>query len=84
MEARNEGTLKRLQKHLAQVKLLIIDELGYVPFTAVGSELLFVVFSQRYERGRTLVTSNLPFGAVRRMRTRLCLPSPAQRQATQS
>jgi DNA replication protein DnaC len=35
--------------------------LGYVPFTAVGSELLFEVFSQRYERGATLVTSNLPF-----------------------
>ena len=32
-----------------------------VPFTAVGSELLFEVFSQRYERGATLVTSNLPF-----------------------
>ena len=32
-------------------------ELGYVPFTAVGSELLFEVFSQRYERGATLVTS---------------------------
>ena len=42
-------------------KLLILDELGYVPFTAVGSELLFEVFSQRYERGATLVTSNLPF-----------------------
>jgi IstB-like ATP binding protein/Multicopper oxidase len=34
---------------------------GYVPFTAIGSELLFEVFSQRYERGATLVTSNLPF-----------------------
>ena len=32
-----------------------------MPFTAVGSELLFEVFSQRYERGATLVTSNLPF-----------------------
>ena len=35
--------------------------MGYVPFTAVGGELLFEVFSQRYERGSTLVTSNLPF-----------------------
>jgi hypothetical protein len=35
--------------------------LGYVPFTAVGSELLFEVFSQRYERGSTIVTTNLPF-----------------------
>ena len=41
--------------------MLIVDELGYVPFTAVGSELLFEVFSQRYERGSMLVTSNLPF-----------------------
>ena len=61
MEARDERRLRALQKHLNTVKLLIIDELGYVPFTAVGSELLFEVFSQRYERGSTLVTSNLPF-----------------------
>jgi len=53
--------LRALQKHLNTVKLLIVDELGYVPFTAVGSELLFEVISQRYERGATLVTSNLPF-----------------------
>ena len=61
MEARDERRLRALQKHLSMVKLLIVDELGYVPFTAVGSELLFEVFSQRYERGATLVTSNLPF-----------------------
>jgi hypothetical protein len=42
-------------------KLLIIDELGYVPLSTTGAELLFEVFSQRYERGSTLVTSNLPF-----------------------
>jgi predicted outer membrane lipoprotein len=61
MEARDERRLRALQKHLNTVKLLIVDELGYVPFTAVGSELLFEVFSQRYERGSTIVTSNLPF-----------------------
>lgn len=61
MEARDEKRLRTLQKHLANVKLLIIDELGYVPFTAVGAELLFEVFSRRYEHGATLVTSNLPF-----------------------
>ena len=61
MEARDERRLRALQKHLNTVRLLIVDELGYVPFTAVGSELLFEVFSQRYERGATLVTSNLPF-----------------------
>ncbi len=53
--------MRTLQKHLANVKLLNIDELSYVPFTAVGSELLFEVFSRHYEHGATLVTSNLPF-----------------------
>lgn len=61
MEARDERRLRALQKQLASVKLLIVDELGYVPFTAVGAELLFEVFSRRYEQGATLVTSNLPF-----------------------
>jgi DNA replication protein DnaC len=61
MEARDERRLRFLQKQLARVNLLIIDELGYVPFTAVGSELLFEVISRRYENGATMVTSNLPF-----------------------
>lgn len=61
MEARDERRLRALQKQLARVSLLIVDELGYVPFTAVGAELLFEVFSHRYEQGATLVTSNLPF-----------------------
>jgi DNA replication protein DnaC len=61
MEARDERRLRALQKQLARVDSLIIDELGYVPFTAVGSELLFEVISRRYENGATLVTSNLPF-----------------------
>ncbi len=61
LEARDEKRLLRLQKQLAAHRLLIIDELGYVPLSATGAELLFEVFSQRYERGSTLVTSNLPF-----------------------
>ncbi len=61
MEARDERRLLKLQRDLAGVKLLIIDELGYVPLSATGAELLFEVFSQRYERGSTIVTSNLPF-----------------------
>jgi DNA replication protein DnaC len=61
MEARDEKRLQRLQKQLATYKLLIIDELGYVPLSKTGAELLFEVFSQRYERGSVLVTSNLPF-----------------------
>ena len=61
LEARDEKRLLRLQRQLAGYKLLIIDELGYVPLSPTGAELLFEVFSQRYERGSTLVTSNLPF-----------------------
>jgi len=61
MEARDEKRLLRLQKQIAGYKLLVVDELGFVPLSKTGAELLFEVFSQRYERGATLVTSNLPF-----------------------
>jgi DNA replication protein DnaC len=61
LEARDEKRLLRLQKQLIGYKLLIIDELGFVPLSKSGAELLFEIVSQRYERGATLVTSNLPF-----------------------
>jgi len=61
LEARDERRLLRLQRQLAGYKLLIADELGYVPLSPSGAELLFEVFSQRYERGSMIVTSNLPF-----------------------
>ncbi len=61
MEARDERRLLQLQKRLVGLKLLIIDELGFVPLSKTGAELLFEVFSQRYERGSTMVTTNLPF-----------------------
>ena len=61
MEAGDEKRLLRFQKQLAKYQLLIIDELGFVPLSKTGAELLFEAFSQRYERGSTLVTSNLPF-----------------------
>ena len=61
LEARDEKRLLRFQKYLFRHKLLIIDELGFVPLSKTGAELLFEVFSQRYEQGSVLVTSNLPF-----------------------
>ena len=61
MEARDERRLLNLQKQLARLNLLIIDELGFVPLSRTGAELLFEVFSQRYERGSVMVTTNLPF-----------------------
>ena len=61
MEARDERRLLRLQKQLVRHKLLIIDELGFVPLSKTGAELLFETISQRYEQGAILITSNLPF-----------------------
>lgn len=61
MEARDERRLIRLQRELQAYKLLIIDELGYVPLSTTGAELLFETISKRYERGSTIITSNLPF-----------------------
>ena len=61
LEAGDERRLLRFQKQLVKQDLLIIDELGYVPLSKTGAELLFEVFSQRYDQGSTMVTSNLPF-----------------------
>ena len=61
MEARDEMRLLNMQKRLARLKLLIIDEQGFVPLSPTGAEPLFEVFSQRYELGSILVTTNLPF-----------------------
>ena len=61
IEARDEKRWLRLQKQMLTPKLLIIDELGFVPLSKTGSELLFELISQRYERSSTLITSNLPF-----------------------
>jgi len=61
IEARDDKKLLRLQKQLAGHELLIIDELGFVPLSKTGAELLFELIGQRYERGATIITSNLPF-----------------------
>ena len=61
MEARDERRVLNLLRQLSRLSLLIIDELGFVPLSRTGAELPFEVFSQRYERGSTLVTTNLPF-----------------------
>src|SRR5206468_11745013 len=60
IEAQNERRLSRLQHRMASYQLLIIDDLGYVPISQTGGELLFEVVSQRCERGATMITSNLP------------------------
>ena len=61
MEARDERRLLILQRQPSRLNLLITDELGFVPLSRTGAELLFEVFSQRYKRGSIMVTTNLPF-----------------------
>lgn len=61
VEARDARDLGRLQRRLMRVEVLILDELGFVPFDRAGGELLFNIVADRYERKSTLVTSNLSF-----------------------
>ena len=61
MEARDERTLSRMHRRYKKVPLLIVDELGFVPFKRDGGELLFNLLADRYERRSTLVTTNLAF-----------------------
>ena len=61
LEARDARMLGRLHQRLLRASLLIVDELGFVPFDRAGGELLFNLLSERHERRSTLVTTNLAF-----------------------
>lgn len=61
LEKREQRQLERFQKQLEKQDLLILDELGYVPFSKAGAELLFEVVSRAYERISLIITTNLPF-----------------------
>ena len=61
VEARDARELGRLQRRLLMQEVLIIDELGFVPFDRIGGELLFNLLTDRYERRATVVTTNLAF-----------------------
>ena len=61
LEARDERQLLRLRTRLSKLDLLVLDELGYVPASKVGAELLFDIISNAYERTSVMVTTNLPF-----------------------
>ncbi len=61
IEARQEKALQRLLQRYARYELVILDELGYIPFSKEGSELLFQVLAERHEKGSVMITTNLGF-----------------------
>ena len=62
IEARDEKLLRRVMKRYGSYGLLIVDELGYVPFSKEGAELLFQVLAERHEKKSVIITTNLGFG----------------------
>lgn len=61
LESRQERALQRLIQRYARYDLLILDELGYIPFSKEGAELLFQVLAERQEKGSVIITTNLGF-----------------------
>ncbi len=61
VEARDDKCLKRVLNRYARYDLLILDELGYVPFSVEGAQLLFQVLTERHEKKSIIITSNLGF-----------------------
>jgi DNA replication protein DnaC len=59
--AKSNGTLLALMKKLSKLQLLICDEWGYIPFDAEGSQLLFQVIADCYEKRSLIITTNLEF-----------------------
>lgn len=66
-EALKAGTLQRLKRQIEKCQLLILDEVGYVPFQKQGAELLFHIIADCYEQKSVIVTSNLEFGQWNRV-----------------
>ena len=64
VDAQPQGRLARTRDQLARFDVVIVDELGYVPFDKAGADLLFGFISRRYERGSLVVTTNLPFAPL--------------------
>jgi DNA replication protein DnaC len=61
LEAGESHRLSKLESYLMKYHLIILDELGFVPFSQKGAQMLFTFISQRYQRGSMIVTSNLAF-----------------------
>ena len=61
VEAQQHNLLSRALQRWARYDLIVLDEVGYVPFAQVGAELLFQVISERAEKATLIITTNLPF-----------------------
>lgn len=61
IEAREERVLQRIITRFSRYELLILDELGYIPFSKEGAELLFQILAERHEKGSIIITTNLGF-----------------------
>ena len=61
LEAQESHTISKLEARLMKYKLIILDEVGFIPFSQKGAQMLFGFISQRYQRGSLIVTSNLGF-----------------------
>jgi DNA replication protein DnaC len=62
-EAKREGTLQAELRRLGFIPLIVVDEVGYIPFDPEAANLMFSLVSARYERASLIVTSNKPFSA---------------------
>ena len=62
-EAKRQGQLEAELKRLALIPLLVVDEVGYIPFDPEAANLMFAFVSSRYERASLIITSNKPFSA---------------------
>ena len=60
-EAKREGRLEEELRALARIPLIVVDEVGYIPFDPEAANLMFSLVSSRYERASMIVTSNKPF-----------------------
>lgn len=60
-KAYDENRLEARLKHFSKYKLLIIDEIGYLPIDKIGANLFFQLIAKRYEHNSTIITTNQPF-----------------------
>ena len=62
-DAKRDGRLEDELAALRRIPLLVVDEVGYIPFDPQAASLMFILVSRRYERASMIVTSNKPFSA---------------------